>query len=832
MPRSQTLSDVHRKKAAELELHLKVARFHRTVVKAFRSFYSRNASIIDLGRSIDLQEMYFRHYNKVGRIFKDDIRVKLPRDVAMNGFEAMQVNRTLRFQFRVQAAEQARRTMNTTRKNMEMAVFRARRDNPGLNYQQLALVAANNLERVLVGRGHTISIFETQWAAEYSKSIESAVLVGDTMFELKAAETRKFKIWDSMGDSRVRTGTFNHLRADGQSRLPDGAFNVSGERLLFPGDMSLGASLGNVMRCRCSAYYDDIAISKIRRGKVGKDDIGSIVPPGAERFGTGTASTSGFSLRPSLEEAIARNARSIAAIPQSAVGPELIKISNRISKVDAKLSRAILAKDLKGMEALEIQLSRLKSRQAALATRNIFMASPQNLSAAITGDAAIEAAVIQSFRAMERLAIKADKAIKAGNLEIADKALKKAAVAQRRINKRIENHSQDSFIVDGVEFKKGLQPVDRRDLKPAPVKKLKPKPVAVPKPTPKPKQTGSNPDDLIHSDLDDIHTMPDLAEVNRQIDIEGDKLSQRMKAGTIGFDELIKEQAVFERRRAELGSRAAQRFMHQKKILPANGKTWKFNHFERNLNTAMKTARVEMAADGIDLERLRTKIAFSSGSEQVAIDVELELFRRSIIKRNKLNDVAPKKLAINASHAGSKYTADIETVLVKQFPPGLIPGSIHSPQLDRVTFRMIPDGVDERAHASSFANSIHLKTSDVKDAGTIVHEFGHHLEFRSEDNQDRIASFYKKRTRKQSATQIYPDNSPNEYGIEDGFYDHYVGKTYGGKGPRTPAKKFLKGTTEVLSMGIQGLADPRAFKKMIEKDPEHLELIYSILRGN
>ena len=91
---------------------------------------------------------------------------------------------------------------------------------------------------------------------------------------ITAAEATReaFKVWRSQADSRVRTietGPFDHLVPDGQrvpSHLP---FTVSGEALMWPGDTSLGASLGNVIRCRCGAVYDVVSVAAARRSMLG-----------------------------------------------------------------------------------------------------------------------------------------------------------------------------------------------------------------------------------------------------------------------------------------------------------------------------------------------------------------------------------------------------------------------------------------------------------------------------------------------------------------------------------------------------------------------------------
>lgn len=69
---------------------------------------------------------------------------------------------------------------------------------------------------------------------------------------------QKVKTWVSSHDKRVRPGItsphseFDHHEADIQQADLEDPFDVSGEKLLFPGDTSQGASAGNVINCRCS----------------------------------------------------------------------------------------------------------------------------------------------------------------------------------------------------------------------------------------------------------------------------------------------------------------------------------------------------------------------------------------------------------------------------------------------------------------------------------------------------------------------------------------------------------------------------------------------------
>lgn len=62
--------------------------------------------------------------------------------------------------------------------------------------------------------------------------------------------------WVTMDDGRVRQGVdslYDHASADGLEIIPGSdVFVVSGESLEYPGDSSNGASVGNIVNCRCT----------------------------------------------------------------------------------------------------------------------------------------------------------------------------------------------------------------------------------------------------------------------------------------------------------------------------------------------------------------------------------------------------------------------------------------------------------------------------------------------------------------------------------------------------------------------------------------------------
>lgn len=105
-----------------------------------------------------------------------------------------------------------------------------------------------------LGRTTTIVMTATQDSAEGIKHINVNVLTdyrtgSPGSIALPPPEMNEF--WDAILDQVTRIA---HAQADGDEKR-NGVFIVAGESLRFPGDQSLGASIGNTINCRCAAIF-------------------------------------------------------------------------------------------------------------------------------------------------------------------------------------------------------------------------------------------------------------------------------------------------------------------------------------------------------------------------------------------------------------------------------------------------------------------------------------------------------------------------------------------------------------------------------------------------
>ena len=86
------------------------------------------------------------------------------------------------------------------------------------------------------GRAKQIAYTEVHESANYGS------------ITVAAAHRAYDKVWLATPDDRVRDA---HIAAHGQVRRLDAVFMIGGERLMYPGDSTRGASAANTVNCRC-----------------------------------------------------------------------------------------------------------------------------------------------------------------------------------------------------------------------------------------------------------------------------------------------------------------------------------------------------------------------------------------------------------------------------------------------------------------------------------------------------------------------------------------------------------------------------------------------------
>ena len=154
--------------------------------------------------------------------------------------------------------ESAGLIVDTSLNNMSESLTQAREllieAEESIDNRNVAATATPILKRKFAGRVDTIALTETQKVAESSKLLEAEALSGIEPIVIGPAlfVSATKKAWVTVGDKKVRTA---HQRVNGQVRSLQEPFVVAGERLMYPGDSSLGASALNTVNCRCSSQY-------------------------------------------------------------------------------------------------------------------------------------------------------------------------------------------------------------------------------------------------------------------------------------------------------------------------------------------------------------------------------------------------------------------------------------------------------------------------------------------------------------------------------------------------------------------------------------------------
>lgn len=203
----------------------------------------------------DIQTTLQRHYNNVSNIFskqitndlgKPDNHDEVRQDIDFN----RQLHQTIK------ATQSAQLINQTNQNNMHDAVKKtilaAAAAGIFLTNRQVANRAKFEIDKSFAGRLSAIAISETQNPAEHAKQSEINFLSENNAIigKVNIATAKKDKDWSAILDGDTRPA---HAAADGQRQPFNQPYIVMNERLMYPGDTSLGASASNVIGCRCSS---------------------------------------------------------------------------------------------------------------------------------------------------------------------------------------------------------------------------------------------------------------------------------------------------------------------------------------------------------------------------------------------------------------------------------------------------------------------------------------------------------------------------------------------------------------------------------------------------
>ncbi len=249
--------------ASQLAKKLKLeARFKPILMRYFRQLGKDIAIVWAATRNIptlrqfepELIAILRQHYRRVARVF--DATARTESSHCLLDLDTKQVaeevdNDVMKF-ILAHSTTQAGIILNTTEKELQRIAA---------NVLLGSAIAEEQLSQIQIGREvqkrfvdktgarvNTIAITETQTTSEAIKFIEAGALA--TLVNQAVTPQILVKTWNTTLDERTRT---SHVAADRQEVLNKRAFRVQEQLLRFPGDTCLGASLDNVINCRCSS---------------------------------------------------------------------------------------------------------------------------------------------------------------------------------------------------------------------------------------------------------------------------------------------------------------------------------------------------------------------------------------------------------------------------------------------------------------------------------------------------------------------------------------------------------------------------------------------------
>ncbi len=776
-----------RKLAFERVLRPKVLGIFNALAITYVRVLNSTGTILDAQAraGVPLEKVFLNHYVRVGNHFGYQMRKQMPVDLAIEAEEMAEIDALMTEAFVFKAPEQARIVLATTQQNMVDALTMAQAEQARLSSIgefmapiTLHVVAGRYLERKLMGRLTGIASFESQWPAEMSKVIEVAVLIGEQDdFEYKAAKrVTSIKEWSSFTDSRVRD---THLMADtGVAIAASKPFKVGSSLLMWPGDTSLGASQEELQHCRCSAVYKVSNVKTLRRilkrTAVFEDEAGK--PTG----GIIRAFQPGKDLKP-----LATKSDLIVVGELTPKGGGVPTLNTGAPSVPA-LPKIKLPKKSKAKKVLKAKLP----KQDAKPTKDFIKEStPENRVEHIKrfkGDTTL----LDDFDSFEdMLGPERFKYWDDGELGILW-------------------HNEDKSLMGFIHvFDKHWADTRKRY-----------------------RRAFSIGD-----------TMPDWQQMQTF-----ERHTARMIEGMrdFGIDPAIQNKII--EGLAELGSREAQIIAHGRasSFKLFKNRKWSRNHYYFDREEALKVARQEMKEAGISFKSVHDPK--SSFLPLIDKSLQFQVQVRGALKAlNKKNDIKPASISKHLRNKtgppegtalaldANSETMELAVRTIRDIADdGVAAGSLFSEAQGEMFTRLrIATSKTHRAFASPGGNTIALDA--VQEARDVIaHEFGHHIEYRSRVTRNRIKVWSDDRiaiakANGEKLSNVYggAGTGPGtEVGWKDGFFDHYVGKQY-----RVGAFDEYYG--EATSMGIQTLYNSLYLAKAIRDDPEHLELMWAILRG-
>lgn len=229
------------------------------VLRGLRIQFNSSAKLVSMGsfdfdqavneNSPVIYEALVVNYKRIAKVFGDLLfdaleRVGLEQKSKMS-YETKSIkdeyNDAINKWLELEATKKIRQLDKTTKEAIKTIIDKGYAE--GLSNAEMA-TAIRKIGRV-INRKRALKIVRTETHTAAMKSMSEA---------MQTTRLQYTKSWVTAGDSRVRSETFNHVAASGETVGKDEFYTKTGEALFFPGDPR--GSAGNIINCRCIEIFN------------------------------------------------------------------------------------------------------------------------------------------------------------------------------------------------------------------------------------------------------------------------------------------------------------------------------------------------------------------------------------------------------------------------------------------------------------------------------------------------------------------------------------------------------------------------------------------------
>jgi hypothetical protein len=259
------------KLALEKTFTRELVSYFENIRKDVVSFYTATGLLINADiYQKQTEGMLERHYKRVIKNFINEGRYSYRKSLEVKGIEYKQEQEDKDEKIKATSVlialafvetilqKRALQLIETTSDNIKDTVKRAT-EKAGESGTKINEEFNKGLNRTFKGRQAMIALTETQFMAERAKNIEASVISRNGNVDpssindgIVVGKPDVKKEWAAVLDEKTR---LSHALADGQVKGMNDPYIVNGEYLMYPGDTSMGASLENIINCRCSSLY-------------------------------------------------------------------------------------------------------------------------------------------------------------------------------------------------------------------------------------------------------------------------------------------------------------------------------------------------------------------------------------------------------------------------------------------------------------------------------------------------------------------------------------------------------------------------------------------------